>query len=209
MSKSSEQDQAYKSYMLESINTLCMGSDAITNEELAAYVYETFESEYQHETDRYGRQKAFSNWLAGLPTVLTIAFTNHDILKLAVKFKSIPKDYTEKQADKILTNYFTFMAVKFLQCVDGYRIPTDSDEAMLARVEAYQEDTNGIDSEEALSSRFDSFIDDISAYDRTILDDGPMMRECFNNWTDSLCRDGELHPLQYHQYCNIGKYAHL
>ena len=90
MSKSSEQDQAYKSYMLESIDTLCMDSDAITNEELAAYVYETFKSEYQHEIDRYGRQKAFSNWLAGLPTVLTIAFNNHDILKLAVKFKSIP-----------------------------------------------------------------------------------------------------------------------
>ena len=39
------------------------------------------------------------------------------------------------------------------------------------------------------------------------IDDGPAMREWFNNWTDSLCQDGQIHSLQYENYTNVGKYA--
>jgi len=37
--------------------------------------------------------------------------------------------------------------------------------------------------------------------------DTVMMNEAFNDWTDGLCKDGEIHPLQYDQYCYVGKYS--
>jgi len=32
-------------------------------------------------------------------------------------------------------------------------------------------------------------------------DDQPAISEGFSNWSDSVCKDGDLHPLQYHNYC--------
>lgn len=65
---------------------------------------------------------------------------------------------------------------------------------------------NWIDSEEALSELFDQEIAPlvIAQYGE---DDEPAMSEAFNDWTDSLCKDGVIHPIQYDQYCYVGKYS--
>jgi hypothetical protein len=36
-------------------------------------------------------------------------------------------------------------------------------------------------------------------------DDEIAINEAFNNWTDMLCKDGELHELQYENYTYLGK----
>jgi len=205
MSKSSELDQTVKSYLLEAIDPIPYSNEAVTNKELIAFLIEAFEDEHGFNIERKGRQKALAEWLSGLPSIINIPYASHEILQLATKWGSLAPDATEKQEDAILANYWTFMAAKLLQLADGYRMPADDTQAMLSRVEAYQEDTNGIASEQALSDMFDNGIEDM--VDPAIFTDGPMMRECFNNWSDSLCKDGELHPLQYDQYCNVGRYA--
>lgn len=77
---------------------------------------------------------------------------------------------------------------------------------LLELVELYAEDNGGIASEEELSERFDSEVlpDVIEAYGE---DDEPAISEAFNNWTDMLCKDGELHPEQYDKYCYVGRLA--
>jgi len=70
-----------------------------------------------------GPQKAMIDWLQGL--ALNIEFTNYRILKLAVLWGSIPEKATTKQENKILDTYWSFMAVKTLQLIDGYRVPKD------------------------------------------------------------------------------------
>ena len=77
---------------------------------------------------------------------------------------------------------------------------------LLEIIEAYATDNNGIDSEKALSDRFDEDISPlvIEQYGK---DDEPAMNEAFNDWSDSLCKDGELHELQYSKYCYVGEYA--
>lgn len=77
---------------------------------------------------------------------------------------------------------------------------------LLEMVELYAEDNGLITSEEELSERFDSEILPlvIAEYGE---DDGPAIAESFNNWTDSLCKDGEIHPEQYNQYCYVGRLA--
>ena len=120
MSKSSELDRVVKLYILECISENFEGNKLNIAESII-HVNARFMSEYGHEIARYGRQKAMINWPMGL--AINIEFMNFEILKLAVKWGSIPENYSEKQADKILDNYWDFMAGKLLQLINGYRIP--------------------------------------------------------------------------------------
>lgn len=61
------------------------GDALITTEGKLRFLYETFKKEYGFNIPRMGEQKAFSEWLMGLPTCMNIAFTNHDILVLAME----------------------------------------------------------------------------------------------------------------------------
>ena len=64
--------------------------------------------------------KTIINWIMGLPTCLNIDFENYKILELAKLWGSIPENATEKQEDKILANWWNFIAVKFFQLVRKY-----------------------------------------------------------------------------------------
>ena len=63
-----------------------------------------------------------------------------------------------------------------------------------------------LSSEEEVSERFDAEIAPavVAKYGE---DDTIAMNEAFNNWTDSLCKDGELHELQYENYEYVGRWA--
>ena len=60
-------------------------------------------------------------------------------------------------------------------------------------------------SDEELSARFDEVLDRIPYVD--CLADGPAIREAFNDWTDGLCRDGEISQHTYDTCRYVGKYA--
>ena len=118
MSKSSELDRTVKLYILN-----CASDQAGTNEmmQIIKYIDDRFNAEYHWLVPKVGKVNAMTNWLQGL--ALNIDFNNYEILKLAVKWQSIPADYSEKQADKILSNYWHFMANKVLQLINNYRLP--------------------------------------------------------------------------------------
>ena len=81
-----------------------------------------------------------------------------------------------------------------------------NDENLLEMVELYAEEVGNIESEEDLSSLFDSEIAPliVAQYGE---DDKPAMSEGFNNWADSLCTDGVIHPEQYNKYRYVGTYS--
>lgn len=71
-------------------------------------------SEYGHEVARSKNyQQTFASYLMGLPSCVNIPFSNYEILQLSVKWESLPVEYTEKQADNILENYWSFMAMQY------------------------------------------------------------------------------------------------
>jgi len=61
-----------------------------------------------------------------------------------------------------------------------------------------------IEAEGQLSERFDSENEDWLHEHR---DDEIAISEEFNNWTDAMCKNGDLHPEQYDKYCYVGKYS--
>lgn len=80
-------------------------------------------------------------------------------------------------------------------------------ETELAIVENWAYDNGAISSEQELSDIFDDSDIPQMVIDEYGADDIPAMSEAFNNWTDMLCKDGELHETQYHEYCNVGRYS--
>ena len=81
-----------------------------------------------------------------------------------------------------------------------------NDENLLEMVELYAFYRSYIDSEQALSDLFDVEIAPLIIEEYGV-DDEPAMSEGFNNWSDSLCKDGEIHPVQYSEYCYIGEWS--
>ena len=73
-------------------------------------------------------------------------------------------------------------------------------------IEAYAADNNLPASELELSELFDEQVAPL-VINQYGADDTPAMSEAFNNWTDGLCKDGEIHEWQYSNYCYVGKYA--
>lgn len=75
----------------------------------------------------------------------------------------------------------------------------------LDAAEAQQEADGEIASEEELSEVFDAMLDDVDQHDGQDLEDYPAMAEWFNNWSDSLCKDGQILEVQYSDYTYVGK----
>lgn len=86
-----------------------------------------------------------------------------------------------------------------------------NDENHLEMIELYAAEMGYIDNEEALSEMFDDQVmpELLAAHGKPGIefDDQDMINQCFNDWTDGLCKDGEIHPLQYNQYCYVGEHS--
>ena len=98
----------YQDYILTTLTEDYDGKPFKTDEDKINYLFDRFYKEYGWLVERVGKQKAIAEWLSGL--AINIAFTNYDIVELAVEMGSVDKDPTEKQKDQIVDNYFNFMA---------------------------------------------------------------------------------------------------
>lgn len=114
--------QRYLAYLYDCIDGDGYDVELNTNEDKARFLWETFNSEYGWAVERYGLYKAVAEWLSGLPSSISIPFYNSDIVELAKKMGSLPEDATEKQEDKILENYWNFMANKIVRIFDTYKL---------------------------------------------------------------------------------------
>ena len=115
MSRSTEIDKKTKAYLIERIDLDGYEIAADSKEEKLAALESIFRAEYGWSIPRRGEIGAITEWLQGLPSAINIEFMNHEILELAKRLGSLPMDPTTAQEDKILENYFNFMANKLHQ----------------------------------------------------------------------------------------------
>ena len=121
---SKELDTLAKNYLIECIDLSGYDwpayngalSNFVTEREYKiAALNEIFGSEYGWRVDQVGKQGAIMDWLQGLPSSIGIEYANYNIIQLAKKWGSLPADATEREEDKILENYWNFMAAKLCQ----------------------------------------------------------------------------------------------
>lgn len=125
MSKSSILDTTVKTYLIESFDFSGYKSTPETLDLALEFINNEFKTTQNWNIKKLGIILALEEWLRGLPSLLNIAISNHDIIQLAVEWGSLPEVYTEKQADKITVNYWRFMANKLSQLFHGYRVPKE------------------------------------------------------------------------------------
>jgi len=98
----------YKRYILDCVNN--ENDTLITDDEKIEYIFNRFYKEYYYGNIalRYGKQKAMSMWLSGL--ALDLPYYNGEIIELAENMGSIEENPSEKLQNKVLENYWEFMA---------------------------------------------------------------------------------------------------
>lgn len=92
-----------------------------TNAEKLKFFFGTFESEYGYNVARMGLQKALSEYLRGLPSVINQEFTCYEISKLLVKWEYLNQSdldsetyAKENKVEKELENYWKYLAMALI-----------------------------------------------------------------------------------------------
>ena len=122
--KGNELSKLAQAEILSNIDGEPYGEELKTDEEKVKFLHKTFMSEYGWHVKQIGFQKALINYFLGLPSACSMPFINYDIIQLAVKWGSLPQIHTEREADKIINNYFNFMAMKTIQLFNKYKLNT-------------------------------------------------------------------------------------
>jgi len=105
----------FKNYILSVIDSEDLPSDTMTDKDKVFWLLEErFNKEYcyQQNLDRYEYNitKLMAEWLSGL--AINIPYTYCDIIKLS---KELLETDTLKDEDKIIENYFNFMAIQIFK----------------------------------------------------------------------------------------------
>lgn len=122
---SKELREKAQAYILDCINSEAYGVVTTTDQEKLQFLYDTFIKEYWYpynEQRYHTKENAFREWIMGLPTPFSIDFSNYDIIQLAKSWGSIPANATEQQEDRIINNYFRFIANHTFQLFRKYKI---------------------------------------------------------------------------------------
>ena len=107
-----EYKKNYKAYILECISTEFNWDDLIekdlSEDDLINYLFDRFYSECGWAIPREGKRSAMTGWLQGL--AIAIPYTYSDVIELAVEMGSIDENPSEELEDRVIENYFSFMA---------------------------------------------------------------------------------------------------
>jgi hypothetical protein len=101
--------------LIEWINLDGQDIEADTKAEKLEALFNIFQSEYGWAVTHYGVQRAFAEWLQGLPSAVALPFYNVDIIEKAIEWGGLAKEHTDGEAGKILKNYWSFVAMNYMK----------------------------------------------------------------------------------------------
>ena len=71
-------------------------------------MFDRFYSEYEWRVKQVGKRQAMIDWLSGL--ALSLPCYNGEVIDLAIEMGSIDDNPSDQLIDRVLANYFPFMA---------------------------------------------------------------------------------------------------
>ena len=84
------------------------------------YLFTRINNEYGWKMQQEGKQKVIAEWLSGL--ALNIPYIHDDVVNLAIKMGSIDKNPSNKLQNRVVENYFNFMANMLLSIKPNERV---------------------------------------------------------------------------------------
>lgn len=112
-------------YLINCIDGENYGKTFENDTEKLQFLADTFNREFcfPENLRYYGNYtNCFANWLMGLPSCFNVDFENYRILELSKSWGCIPANATEKQEDKIISNWFNWMANKTFQLMKKHKV---------------------------------------------------------------------------------------
>ena len=106
-----------RTYLSSAIDGTDYGVETTTPAQKLAFLFETFDNEFNHKYNVKAypnTQDRLAQWLAGLPSAISLPFYCYDIIELAKELQEVDT-YTKKMEDRICKNYFNFMAYHLLK----------------------------------------------------------------------------------------------
>ena len=121
----SEKKAIVNTYILNAIDGEGYGKVLNTNAEKLQFLADRYKSEYSfpYNLRRYGsHQICFQNWIMGLPSCFNVDFENYRIVEIAKEWNDLNEQSTERQIDKIINNWFNYIASKTIQLMGKNKI---------------------------------------------------------------------------------------
>jgi hypothetical protein len=91
----------YRAFILDQI-------DGDNDKAKIRFLFDKFYSEYEWRVKQAGKRQAMIDWLSGL--ALSLPCYNGEIIDLAIDMGSINENPSDQLIDRVLENYFPFMA---------------------------------------------------------------------------------------------------
>lgn len=114
----------YVNYILNTIDEDIDGKPLHKDQDKINYIFSRFYAEYGWLIEQKGKLAALTEWLSGL--ALNIDYTYYDIIQLAIKMGSIEENPNEELENKVIDNYFNFMAQIILSLEPSHIITKDN-----------------------------------------------------------------------------------
>lgn len=95
--------------------------DDMSDAERAAHIWQRFNAEYNYPENKRripNLQARVAEWLSGV--ALNIPIYNSDIIDTVERWHETT--LTDKQATRVIENWFSFMAFRLMQCVRHYGV---------------------------------------------------------------------------------------
>ena len=110
---SKKYQENFKNYILSVIDSEDLPSETMTDKEKINFVMDRFKNEHDHEYNKRkipNNQKRFGDWLQC--GALNIPMYDDEVLNLA---KKLLETDTLKNQDRIINNYYSFMALQIIR----------------------------------------------------------------------------------------------
>ena len=98
----------YRAFILDHIDQDYSGNELKTDKAKIRFLFDRFYGEYGWHIDQVGKRNAMINWLSGL--ALPLPCYNGEVIDLAIEMGSIERNPSDKTIDRVLDNYWPFMA---------------------------------------------------------------------------------------------------
>jgi len=95
--------------------------EPVTNDEKIKAFNSVFVSEYQYMIERVGQRKALTEYLMGLPSVLTVDFYYCDIYEQLKKWRVADGTETEKQYTNLMDQWFRTLSAKLSSMINNVK----------------------------------------------------------------------------------------
>lgn len=138
--KGAERNKLIYKYVIDAIDGSGYDEDPKTDAEKIKFLWKTFISEYGWAVKQMGPQRAFCEWLQGLPSSFNVDYENYRIIEIGKEWGILAADASESKEDKFIETWWArvYMGVRAAARKNKVELSTADIKAKGGKVDKYE-----------------------------------------------------------------------